>query len=113
MAAKLILNSSTSNNMIEPLEDIPEYIEQEVQDRIAAGASGTTLIVDDSEREFLLAYTDFTRTLKEKYNEACEERGEDNIKVYQLKIDISGVQVTRYESAKGMNSEAIWRGSVQ
>ena len=99
--------------MIKPLEEIPEYIEQEVQDRIAAGASGTTLIVDDSEKEFLLAYTDFTRTLKEKYNEACEERGEDNIKVYQLKIDISGVQVTRYESAKGMNSEAIWRGSVQ
>jgi len=98
--------------MIKPLDELPGYIEEEVRNRIAAGADGSTLIVDESDEEFLIAYTDFTRTLKEKYKKACEERGEENIRVYQLKTDSSGVQLTRYESAKGMNAEEIWKKSV-
>lgn len=95
--------------MIKSLDDVPSYIDQEVRNRIAAGADGSTLIVDESEGEFLLAYSGFTRTFKEKYEEACQERGDEHIKVYQLTIDTSGVQLARYEDASGSNAEEIWR----
>lgn len=102
-----------SNVVIKSLDEIPGYIEEEVRARIAASGNESTLIVDESEQEFILAYTGFTRTLKEKYEEACEERGEDAIKVYHLTKDRSGIQLVRYGSAKGMNEEEIWRESVR
>ncbi|MEE6209510.1 hypothetical protein U3A55_04975 [Salarchaeum sp. III] len=98
--------------MLNSLDDIPPYIESEVRDRISAGADGSTLIVDEATNEFLVAYSDFTRALREQYKEACENRGEDNIKVYQLNINPSDVQLTRYETANGSTSEKIWRESV-
>jgi len=99
--------------MIKSLDEIPSYIEDEVRNRIGVRGDGSTLIVDESEEEFLLAYTGFNRTLKKKYEKACEKRGEDHIRVYQLTTDSSGIQLTKYESAKGMNAEEIWRESVQ
>ena len=99
--------------MIDSLDDVPDYVEEEVQNRIGAGGDGSTLIVDESEEEFLLGYTGFTKAIKREYKNACEERGEEAIKVYQIKIDSSGVQLTRYESANGRNTEKIWRESVQ
>ncbi|MXR19232.1 hypothetical protein [Halobacterium bonnevillei] len=98
--------------MIRPLEDIPGYIEQEVRDRIAAGVDGSTLIVDETEEEFLVAYSGFTRTLREKYEEHCEKRGEDAIRVYQLAREGAGYQLSRYESADGKNAEEVWIESV-
>lgn len=99
--------------MIEPFDEIPDYIEEQVRNRIGAGGGGSTLIVDDSAEEFLLGYSGFTRALKREYKNACEERGEDAIRVYQIKIDSSGIQVVRYESANGENVEKIWRESIQ
>lgn len=99
--------------MIKPLDEIPEYLEEEVRNRIAAGANRSILIADDDKGEFLVAYTDFTKTAKEKYQNACEERGQDAVKVYQLTMDSSGVQVARYESTRGQNAEQIWRERVQ
>jgi hypothetical protein len=98
--------------MINSLDEVPEYIEDEVRSRVAASGTESALIVDDSQQEFLLAYTGFTKTLKEKYREACEEHGEDAVKVYHLTKDSSGVQLVRYESSKGRNEEEIWRESV-
>lgn len=99
--------------MVEPLDDIPNYIEEEVRNRIGAGGDGSTLIVDESEEEYLLGYTGFTKALKREYRNACEERGEEAIKIYQIKIDSSGIQLNRYESANGENVEKIWRESIQ
>jgi len=69
--------------MIDSLDDVPDYVEEEVQNRIGAGGDGSTLIVDESEEEFLLGYTGFTKALKREYKNACEERGEEAIKVYK------------------------------
>lgn len=99
--------------MIDSLDDAPDYLKEEVRNRVGAGGDGSTLIVDESEEEYLLGYTGFTSALKEKYKNACEERGEESIRVYLIKIDNSGVQLTRYESASGMNAEKVWRESIQ
>ena len=99
--------------MIDSLDDVPDYIEEEVRNRIGAGGDGSTLIVDESEEEYLLGYTGFTKALKREYKNACEERREEVIKVYQIKVDGSGIQLTRYESASGESAEKIWRESVQ
>jgi hypothetical protein len=88
-------------------------MKDEVRNRIGAGADGSTLIIDESEEEVILGYTGFTKALKREYNNACEERGEDIIKVCQITKDNSGVQVTKYESANGQNAEEIWRESVE
>jgi len=100
------------SHMIEDLDEMPSYIEQEVRDRIAAGADGSTLIVDEAEEEFIVAYSGFTRALDREYEKACDERGKDVIKVYQLSIDSSGIQLSRYESAEGKTAEQTWRESV-
>jgi hypothetical protein len=99
--------------MIESLDDIPDYVEEEVRNRISAGGDGSALIVDEVAEEYLLGYTRFTKSLTREYKNACEERGEESIKVYQINIDTSGIQVTRYESANGENEEKIWRESIQ
>lgn len=99
--------------MIDSLDDVPDYVEEEVRNRISAGGDGSTLIVDESEEEYLLGYTGFTKALKREYKNACEERSEEAIKVYQIKSDSSGIQLTRYEGANGENAEKIWRESVQ
>jgi len=98
--------------MINSLDEIPEYIETEVRNRIGAGADGSTLIVDESREEVLLGYKGFTNALNREYHNAREARG-DVVKVYQITKDSSGVQVTRYESANGENIEKIWRENVQ
>ena len=99
--------------MIDSLDDVPDYVKEEVRNRIGAGGDGSTLIVDESEEEYLLGYTGFTKALKREYKNACEERREEVIKVYQIKVDSSGIQLTRYESANGESAENIWRESVQ
>jgi hypothetical protein len=99
--------------MTDSLDDVPDHVEEEVRNRIGAGADGSTLIVDESEEEYLLGYTGFTKALKREYKNACEERREEAIKIYQINIDQSGVQLTRYESANGENTEKIWRESVR
>lgn len=63
--------------MINSLDEVPEYIEEEVRNRIGAGGDGSTLIVDESEEKLLLGYTGFTDALKRESKNACEERGED------------------------------------
>lgn len=99
--------------MIHPWDEIPDCIQDEVQNRIGAGGDGNTLIVDEANREFIVGYAEFTEACKREYRNACDERGEESIKVYQITIDHSGIQLTRYQSAKGMNAEKIWRKSVQ
>ena len=99
--------------MVDSLDDVPDYIEEEVRNRIGAGGDGSTLIVDESKGEYLLGYTGFTKALRREYKNACEERREEAIKVYQIKVDGSGIQLTRYESANGESAEKIWRESVQ
>lgn len=99
-------------SMIKSLDEIPVYIEDEVRSRIAAKGNESTLIVDESKEEFILAYTGFTKALKREYNNACKERGENAVKVYHLTKDSSGVQLVRYKSVKGMNEEEIWREAV-
>lgn len=99
--------------MINPLDEIPEYLEEEVRNRIGAGADGSTLIVDESREEVILAYTGFTRALKREYDNACDERREDVIKVYQITRENSGAEVTRYESGSGEKVEKIWGEDVQ
>ncbi|WP_353634727.1 hypothetical protein ABSL23_03535 [Halobacterium sp. NMX12-1] len=91
--------------MIDSLDDVPDYVEEEVRNRIGAGGDGSTLIIDESKEEYLLGYTGFTKALKREYENACEDRREEAIKVYQIRIDSSGVQLTRYESANGENAE--------
>jgi len=95
--------------MIEPLDEIPEYIEQEVRGRIGASGSGSTLVVDDDKGEFIVGYTGFTDALSREYKQACDNRNEDAIKVYQISTDGTKVKVTRYQSAKGREVEQIWR----
>lgn len=99
--------------VINPLDEVPEHIEDEVRNRIGAGGDGSTLIVDGSQEEFLLGYTGFTDALKREYKNACEERGENVIKVYQISIDDSGVRLTRYETANGSSAEKVWRENSQ
>lgn len=87
---------------------IPDYVEPEVRNRLEARGDGSTLIVDESKGELLLAYTGFTDALKREYKNACEERGEEAIKVYQIKTDSSGVRLVRYDTATGSNVEKTW-----
>lgn len=99
--------------MINPLDAIPDHLDDEIQNLIAAEADESTFIVDESDEEFLLAETGFTPALKTQYSTACELHGEDAIKVYQLRRDSTGFQLIRYESADGSNVEQIWLKTIQ
>lgn len=99
--------------MANPLDAIPEYLEAEVQNRIAAGGDGGTFVVDESEHELLLVDADFTQSLKQQYADACERCGEDAIKVYQLRRDSTGFQLVKYESAAGTTVEELWLKNIQ
>lgn len=94
--------------MMDSLDDVPEYIEDDVRKRIAANSQEATLIVDESKEEVLLAYTGFTDALKREYQNACRDRGEESIKVYHLQKDLRRIKLVRFESSKGMNEEKIW-----
>lgn len=94
--------------MRDPLDEMPAYLEDEVRNRIGAGAIGSTLLGDDDNEELIVAYTGFTDALRREYETACEERDEAAIKVYQLTTVDGAIQLTRYQSATGQHVEQIW-----
>lgn len=93
-------------------EGIPDYMEQEVQARIGARGNESTFVVDELEKEIIVTYTGFTDALREQYADACEERGENQIKVYHLTKEGWAIQLVRYDTANGMNGEVVWRKSI-
>lgn len=109
----LFCGLSRMSGMINPLDAIPDHLDDVIQDLIATEADGSAFIVDESDEEILLAETGFTPALKTQYSTACELRGQDAINVYQLRRDSTGVQLIRYESADRNNVEQIWLKSNQ
>lgn len=88
-------------------DELPEYIRDEVKNRYAAGGDGSTLIVDVDKEEFIVGYTGFTQALTGQYRKACEERGEEVVRVIQLTAKGMGVNVTRYETVAGEKVENV------
>lgn len=96
-------------NMVDKLEGVPAFMEEEVQSRIAARGSESTFVVDESAGEVIVAYTGFTDALKREYGKACEERGEDAVNVYHLTKEGWAIQLVKYETATGTNGGVVWR----
>lgn len=99
--------------MADGSDGIPDYMEEEINSRIAARGNESTLIVNESEEEVIVSYTGFTKSLKREYKNACEEWDEDTIKVYHLTKEGWAIQLVRYDSAKGINGEVVWREKVR
>ena len=65
-------------------DQIPSFLEDEVRSRIASRGTESTFVVDESSEEVIVSHTGFTNALKREYRNACEERNEEEIKVYHL-----------------------------
>jgi len=90
-------------------DQIPSFLEDEVRSRIASRGTESTFIVDESSEEVTVSYTGFTDALKREYRNACEERNEEEIKVYHLTKGGWEIQLVRYDNANGMEGEVVWR----
>ena len=90
-------------------DQIPSFLEDEVRSRIASRGTESTFIVDESSEEVTVSYTGFTNALKREYRNACEERNEEEIKVYHLTKGGWEIQLVRYDNANGMEGEVVWR----
>ena len=90
-------------------DQIPSFLEDEVRSRIASRGTESTFIVDESSEEVIVSYTGFTNALKREYRNACEERNEEEIKVYHLTKGGWEIQLVRYDNANGMEGEVVWR----
>lgn len=90
-------------------DQIPSFLEDEVRSRIASRGTESTFVVDESSEEVIVSYTGFTDALKREYRNACEERNEEEIKVYHLTKGGWEIQLVRYDNANGMEGEVVWR----
>lgn len=90
-------------------DQIPSFLEDEVRSRIASRGTESTFIVDESSEEVIVSHTGFTNALKREYRNACEERNEEEIKVYHLTKGGWEIQLVRYDNANGMEGEVVWR----
>ena len=90
-------------------DQIPSFLEDEVRSRIASRGTESTFVVDESSEEVIVSYTGFTDALKREYRNACEERIEEEIKVYHLTKGGWEIQLVRYDNANGMEGEVVWR----
>ena len=90
-------------------DQIPSFLEDEVRSRIASRGTESTFVVDESSEEVIVSYTGFTDALKREYRNTCEERSEEEIKVYHLTKGGWEIQLVRYDNANGMEGEVVWR----
>lgn len=89
--------------------NIPSYLEDDVQERIAARGSETTFLVDESVEEVIVSYTKFSDALEREYDNTRQERDESALKVYHLSKESGAVQLSRYDGPNGVNGEVVWR----
>lgn len=92
--------------------EIPDYMEDNVREMIAARGRESTFLVDESDEEVIVSYTGFTDALKREYKNACQNRDDDMLNVYHLTKESWAIQLIRYEDSKGVSGEVVWRDRV-
>ena len=89
------------------LSDVPSYLRDEVERRVAAVGSGSAVVVDEETGEQTW-YTGITDSLKDTYDDYIDERGVEAVAVYQITGDRKeNFRLVRYETKHGKDPEII------
>lgn len=89
------------------LNNVPSYLQDEVERRIAAVGSGSAAVVDEETGDQTW-YTGFTDALKDTYDNYVDERGAEVVAVYQITGDRKeDFRLIRYETKRGQDPEIV------
>lgn len=89
------------------LSDVPSYLRDEVEKRIATVGSGSAVVVDEETGEQTW-YTGITDSLKDTYDDYIDERSVEAVAVYKITGDRKeNFRLLRYETKNDPDPETV------